>query len=321
MRDAGVDTVVLEVSSHSLAMQRVHTLRFEVAVFTNLTQDHLDFHADMDAYAEVKARLFSSDHLAGTAVVHAADPRAGQMSGVARAAGNRVVTFGRGAEAGADVFSSAEQITLEGSTFTLHCAGERRPVSLPLPGDFQLENALAAAAAAHALGADLDSIQRGLAGCEPVPGRLERVSPTLPTVFVDYAHTPDAIDAVLARVRPLVAGRLICVFGCGGDRDRGKRPLMAQAACRRADRVIATTDNPRSESPGDILRDVAEGLSGDFAVIEDRRSAIRAAVTEAARDDVIVIAGKGHEDYQLVAGERLAFDDREEARAALEAAQ
>ncbi len=317
MRDLGVQLVVLEVSSHSLTLHRVHTLRFEVAVFTNLTQDHLDYYRDMDEYAAAKASLFSGDQLDGTAVVHVADAQAERMATVARDSGNRVLTFAR--QADADVRSAREQISLLGSRFEIESADGGCEIELPLPGDFQIENALAAASAAHALGIDWSAIKNGLDGCEPVPGRLERVASTDPAVFVDYAHTPDAVDAMLSRVRGFVRGRLICVFGCGGDRDRGKRPLMAEAACRHADYVVATSDNPRTEDPSAILRDIEPGLSGEHEIVLDRREAIRRAVSLAAVDDVVVIAGKGHEDYQIIGDEKLPFDDREEARQALEA--
>ena len=317
MRDLGVELVALEVSSHSLALRRVHTLRFEAAVFTNLTQDHLDYHRDMDEYAAAKASLFSGERLDGTAVVHAADAQAERMAAVARDAGNRVLTFAR--QAGADVHSAKEQISLMGSRFEIESADGSCEIELPLPGDFQIENALAAASAAHALGIGWPAIKNGLDGCEPVPGRLERVAPADPAVFVDYAHTPDAVDAVLSRVRGFVRGRLVCVFGCGGDRDRAKRPLMAEAACRHADYVIATSDNPRTEDPARILRDLEPGLSGEHEIVPDRREAIRRAVSLAAVDDVVVIAGKGHEDYQIIGEEKRPFDDREEARRALEA--
>jgi UDP-N-acetylmuramoyl-L-alanyl-D-glutamate--2,6-diaminopimelate ligase len=188
-----------------------------------------------------------------------------------------------------------------------------------LPGDFQVENALATSAAAWALGIGPERIAEGIARCPAVPGRLERVGNALPLVLVDYAHKPGALDFMLARVRPFVRGRLICVFGCGGDRDRTKRPLMARAACRHADLVIATSDNPRSEDPAAILREVAAGLSGRHELIVDRRAAIARAVSLAGDDDVVVIAGKGHEDYQIVGSERRPFDDRIEAARALAA--
>jgi UDP-N-acetylmuramoyl-L-alanyl-D-glutamate--2,6-diaminopimelate ligase len=317
MRDEGARGVALEVSSHALSLGRVHGLAFQVAVFTNLTQDHLDHHGDMAAYAEAKALLFGPEHLAGTAVLNAADPSAARLAAVARAHGRRVLTYARGAQARADVCSVAERVELAGSQLEVELAGERHALHLPLAGDFQVENALAAIGAGHALGLDWSAIRAGLERCPPVPGRLERVAGSRPIVLVDYAHTPDALERVLSRVRSLARARLIAVFGCGGDRDRSKRAPMARAACAHADLVIATSDNPRSEDPDAILRDVAAGLSGAHEVIADRRRAIRRAIELAGPDDVVVIAGKGHEDYQIVGRTKHPFDDRVEARAAL----
>jgi UDP-N-acetylmuramoyl-L-alanyl-D-glutamate--2,6-diaminopimelate ligase len=319
MRDAGVRCVALEVSSHSLALGRVGTLRFAVAVYTQLSQDHLDFHEDLEAYGETKARLFGPEYLAGTAVLNAHDALTPRLAELARGAGHPVMRYARGKATPADLQSVDEDVTLAGSRFRVETADGPLDIVLPLPGDFQIENALAAIGTALALELPMRAIRDGLAQCPPVPGRLERVAPELPAVFVDYAHTPDALDRVLARVRPLVSGRLICVFGCGGDRDKSKRAPMARAACAHADLAIATSDNPRSEDPEAILRDVAEGLSGQSEIVVDRRAAIERAVSEAAPDDVVVIAGKGHEDYQLIGNERRSFDDRVEARRALEA--
>jgi UDP-N-acetylmuramoyl-L-alanyl-D-glutamate--2,6-diaminopimelate ligase len=192
-----------------------------------------------------------------------------------------------------------------------------RELLLPLPGDFQVDNALAALAVGRALGLSWDDVVRGLETCPPVPGRLERVGSSTPIVLVDYAHTPNSLERMLARVRPLVRGELIAVFGCGGDRDPTKRAPMARAACANADFVIATSDNPRTEDPEAILREVAVGLSGAHEVIADRRRAIERAIARARPDDCVVIAGKGHEDYQIVGREKRHFDDREEAARAL----
>ncbi len=319
MRAAGVACVALEVSSHSLALGRVRTLRFEVAVYTQLTQDHLDFHADLEEYGATKAQLFGAEYLAGTAVLNARDALTPRLAALARDAGRPVLSYARGSEPAVDLWSSEERIDLAGSRFTVSTPAGSCPITLPLPGDFQIENALAAIGTGLALNVPLELIADGLEHCPAVPGRLERVSSSEPAVFVDYAHTPDALDRVLARVRPLVRGRLICVFGCGGDRDKSKRAPMARAACAHADHVVATSDNPRSEPPEAILRDVREGLSGSFEVLVERRDAIRRAVSLAEPADVVVIAGKGHEDYQIVGEERRPFDDRVEARAALEA--
>jgi UDP-N-acetylmuramoyl-L-alanyl-D-glutamate--2,6-diaminopimelate ligase len=318
MRDAGAECVALEVSSHSLSLGRVRTLRFAVAVYTQLSQDHLDFHADLDAYADAKARLFSAEYLTGTAVLNTADALTPRLAEDARAAGAAVLTYGRGVDAAADLRTTHEDVSLSGARFDVQSPAGTQEFTLPLPGDFQVENALGAIGAGIALGIPLASIAEGLAQCPPVPGRLERVGSATPAVFVDYAHTPDALDRVLSRVRPFVVGRLICVFGCGGDRDRSKRAPMARAACKHSDLAIATSDNPRTEDPHAILADVAEGLSGDAETVPDRREAIRRAILGAAPDDVVLIAGKGHEDYQIVGTERRPFDDRDEARAALE---
>ncbi|MFQ5697850.1 MAG: UDP-N-acetylmuramoyl-L-alanyl-D-glutamate--2,6-diaminopimelate ligase [Myxococcota bacterium] len=314
MRDAGVDTVVLEVSSHSLALDRVFGLCFDAAVFTHLTQDHLDFHGTMERYFEAKARLFASPYLGGTAILGATDPRSAELARRARATGHPVITFGRGPLSKAQVHTSDESVSLAGSLLRVEGTGEPLEVAVPLAGEFQVDNALAAIATAAALEVPARSIVAGLRECPPVPGRLERIGAGDPIVLVDYAHTPDALRRVLESVRPLVSGRVICLFGCGGDRDRTKRAEMARAACAGSDRVIATSDNPRSEDPGAILRDVEKGLSGPYEVIEDRRQAIRRAIESAEPGDAVLLAGKGHEDIQLVGGRRLPFDDRLEAR-------
>jgi UDP-N-acetylmuramoyl-L-alanyl-D-glutamate--2,6-diaminopimelate ligase len=315
MREAGTDTAVLEVSSHSLALGRVRTLRFAAAVFTQLSQDHLDFHGDMERYAAAKGELLGETYLDGPAVLNAADPYACELADRLRAAGRAVVTFGR--ESDADIYSVDESISLAGSLMRVSGLGDPLDVVLPLPGDFQIENAMAAIATAHALGVPREAIIEGLRDCPAVPGRLERVGTGDPVVLVDYAHTPDALDRVLERVRPHVPGRLIAVFGCGGDRDHTKRAPMAEAACRHADHVVATSDNPRTEDPEAILSDVAAGLAGSFEIILDRREAIRRAIALSRPGDAVVIAGKGHEDYQILGRERVPFDDRVEARQAL----
>jgi UDP-N-acetylmuramoyl-L-alanyl-D-glutamate--2,6-diaminopimelate ligase len=319
MRDAKVEAVAMEVSSHSLVQGRVRGLRFAVAVFTQLAHEHLDFHGDLESYGKAKSLLFGAESLAGTAVLNAADPWSARYAEVARAGGNRVVTYARGAAARADYVTTREAVELAGSRLTVRGPDGERELALPLPGDFQVDNALAALAAGRALGLSWDAVAAGLETCPPIPGRLERVGSDWPIVLVDYAHTANSLEKMLSRVRPLVRGKLIAVFGCGGDRDKTKRAPMARAACANADFVIATSDNPRTEDAGAILRDVAAGLSGSYEVIADRRAAIAAAVARAAREDCVVIAGKGHEDYQIVGREKRHFDDREEALAALRA--
>ncbi len=335
MRTAGTDAAVMEVSSHGLALGRVDGCRFAVAAFTNLTQDHLDFHGDMDRYGEAKLLLFR-EHLAegGSAVVNLDDDAGPRFADAARSAGARVVGVSRQAGRGADVTLVDADVTLGGTTGRIALPSGPLDITCPLIGDFNVENVLVAAGCAIALGVDPAALRAGLAACPQVPGRVERVGAEVrgaPTVLVDYAHTPDAVEKLLRTVRPLSRGRLVTVFGCGGDRDRAKRPLMAEAVARYSDRVIATSDNPRSEDPLAILRDVEAGLSklsrvvpadlsataASFTTVSDRRAAIELALEIARPEDTVVIAGKGHEDYQIVGRERLPFDDRSEALRAL----
>jgi UDP-N-acetylmuramoyl-L-alanyl-D-glutamate--2,6-diaminopimelate ligase len=339
MRTRGVDAVAMEVSSHGLALGRVDGCRFAVGAITNLTQDHLDFHGTMEAYRDAKALLFAR-HIAagGVAVVHLDDSYAPAFVEAARSAGVRLVTTSRRPETGADVALLSADVSLSGTRAAVRLPGPPGAapleVTLPLIGDFNLENMLVAVGIATALGVAPASIAAGLAAVPQVPGRVERVHaalPGAPTVLVDYAHTPDAVEKLLRTVRPLAQGRLITVFGCGGDRDRAKRPLMAQAVARWSDRVVATSDNPRTEDPMAILGEVERGLGGlcrvgalaldatgaSYTVLADRRAAIELALAIAQPKDTVVIAGKGHEDYQIVGHERLPFDDRAEARRAL----
>ena len=328
----------MEVSSHGLELGRVQSCAFKVAAFTNLSQDHLDFHGSMDAYLASKARLFR-DHLApnATAVVNIDDASGEKIIGVAREAGASILRVGRGANATADLRLIDHEIRLEGTRATLEDSDGRFEVSLPLIGDFNLENLLVAAGIGRAMGIDHETLAAGIAACPQVPGRMERVLGTgenEPTVLVDYAHTPDAVEKLLCAVRPLCKGRLIAIFGCGGDRDRTKRPLMAQAVAAHADCAIATSDNPRTEDPVAILADVEAGLStltrveasellsadaapGRYSVLIDRREAIDRAILGAGPNDTVVLAGKGHEDYQILGREKFPFDDRQEARRAL----
>jgi len=339
MCTAQIDAALMEVSSHGLELGRVSGCAFRIAAFTNLSQDHLDFHGSMDSYLASKERLFR-DHLApgAIAVINIDDPASEKMIGVARDAGAGILRVGRGRNARADLRLTSSEIQLEGTRAELEDASGRFEVELPLIGDFNLENLLVATGVARALGIDSDLIARGIAVCQQVPGRMERIKGSgrdEPTVLVDYAHTPDAVEKLLCAVRPLCQGRLIVVFGCGGDRDRAKRPLMAEAVARNADLAIATSDNPRTEDPNLILADVEAGLHdlervendalfasdsgplGRYAVLVDRREAINLALAEADASDTVVLAGKGHEDYQIIGLEKFPFDDREEARRAL----
>jgi len=335
MRTAGVDSVAMEVSSHGLALGRVEGCTFAVAAATNVTQDHLDFHGDMERYLAAKAALFEA-RLAtgGAAVINLDDASATAFVRAARARDARLFRVTRRADGEAEVRLLSATCRLEGTDARVATPVGELDLALPLLGDFNLENALVAVGIGCALGLSADVIRTGIARCPQVPGRMERVGADqggAPTVLVDYAHTPDAVDKLLAAVRPLAQGRLLTVFGCGGDRDRAKRPLMAEAAARHSDRVIATSDNPRTEDPARILADVEPGLASMKActagsldttergcvTVVDRREAIGLAVAIARPEDTLVIAGKGHEDYQIVGREKLPFDDREEAAHAL----
>jgi UDP-N-acetylmuramoyl-L-alanyl-D-glutamate--2,6-diaminopimelate ligase len=334
MRSRGVDAVSMEVSSHGLALGRVEGCRFAAAALTNVTQDHLDFHGDMPSYVEAKRLLFR-DHLrpGAAAVVNADDPNAPSFLAAAGAAGARVLRVSR-RDPAAEVFVEHAEVRLDGTRAALRLPGGSLELQIPLVGEFNVENVAVAVGVAAGLGIAGDAIARGVAACPQVPGRVERVGAELagaPTVLVDYAHTPDAVDKLLRTLRPLARGRLIAVFGCGGDRDRGKRPLMARAVAAWSDRAIATSDNPRTEDPERILDDVEGGLDkltrvapealdatpSSWSRVADRRRAIELALGIARSEDTVVVAGKGHEDYQIVGRERLPFDDREEARRAL----
>jgi UDP-N-acetylmuramoyl-L-alanyl-D-glutamate--2,6-diaminopimelate ligase len=309
LRHSGVRTVAMEVSSHSLEQRRVEGIAFAAAVFTNLTRDHLDYHGTMEAYRAAKLRLINLLTRDGTAVFNADDPAWKSVP-----ASPHRVTFG--VDASADV--TARDITYHsrGCDFLLVTPTGAVPVTLPLIGDFNVANALAAAATAIALKHPLRDVAERLSHAPQVPGRLERIW-SAPTVLRDYAHTPDALDRALRAIRPFarpvgeVAGRLIVVFGCGGDRDRGKRPEMGRIAETMADVAIVTSDNPRTEDPERILDDIEAGMQHrDHVRIVDRRDAIAAALRMASPHDVIVLAGKGHETYQIRGTESFPFDER-----------
>jgi len=293
----------MEASSHALHQRRVEGLAFDAAVFTNLTRDHLDYHGTMEAYFDAKAMLIG--HLApgGVAVINADDPA---WEALPRT--KRTVRFGTARAA--DVHATDVRCTPDGSRFALVFDGAPHEVALPMLGDFNVANALAAAACAWGLGAAPQTIVARLGTMPQVPGRLEIVNGR-PTVLRDYAHTPDALERSIDAVRPFATGRLIVVFGCGGDRDRGKRPEMGRIAVDRADVAIATSDNPRTEDPERILDDIEAGMHGaPHERIEDRRAAIARAIAIAAPQDVVLLAGKGHEIYQIRGTTRLPFDER-----------
>lgn len=304
---AGVRTVAMETSSHALHQHRLDTLRFAAGVFTNLTRDHLDYHGTMEAYLEAKAMLVALLAPDGVAIVNADDPAWTSLPRAPR-------RVGFGLEADADVRAQDVVFTPRGSMWTLAAGGERHDVALPLIGDFNVANALAASAAAWSLGMPLSRIAERLGTMPQVPGRLEIVNEH-PVVLRDYAHTPDALERALGAVRPFATRRLIVVFGCGGDRDRGKRPEMGRIAQGGADLAIVTSDNPRTEDPERILDDIEAGMTaGGHQRMEDRRAAIARAIAIAGEGDVVLLAGKGHEDYQIRGTVKYPFDEREIVR-------
>jgi UDP-N-acetylmuramoyl-L-alanyl-D-glutamate--2,6-diaminopimelate ligase len=311
MVDAGDRSCAIEVSSHALELERVADVRFAAAAFTNLTQDHLDFHPDMEHYYAAKARLFED----APSAINIGDPYGVRLAGEA---GGAVVSYARGGDE-ADVRPHAVEIG-PGGVISLIARTPRGilPLDVRLRGGFNVENVLAAVAVAEILELPHESVRAGIAAVTGVPGRFEAVDGGAPfTVLVDYAHTPDGLENVLRSAREITTGRLICVFGCGGDRDRGKRPLMGAIARRLADVAIVTSDNPRSEDPEAIIAEITAGVAMDTE--PDRRAAIARAIETARPGDVVVIAGKGHEQGQQFGDVVLPFDDRTVAREALEA--
>ena len=350
MVERRVTHVVMEVSSHALAQGRLQGVLFDVALFTNLTRDHLDFHGDMESYFNAKKLLFT-EHLkqGATAVIlqegeggeNAAElgwgrRLAGELAADAgwRAAKRTIITCGM--EAGSDIFPGRTVKSLAGIEAEVALPSGVMPMATRLVGDYNLKNVLGCLGVGTALGLDMERMRQALGSFAGVPGRLERVGEVdacRPAVFVDYAHTPDALENVLATLRELTSGRLIVIFGCGGDRDRGKRPLMGAVAGRLADVVLVTSDNPRSESPEMILAEIETGLRGlprlrgeallrrpwlcGYDIIASRREAIRVGVQGAQSGDVVLLSGKGHECYQIDRAGKKFFDDRLEARQSL----
>jgi UDP-N-acetylmuramoyl-L-alanyl-D-glutamate--2,6-diaminopimelate ligase len=318
-RAAGCDHVAMEVSSHALDQGRVDGVRFAVAVFTNLTRDHLDYHGTMDAYFEAKARLFAVDGLA-CAVVNTDDPWGRRLAETGIRAARRITVSAAG-DARADVRAADVALGAAGIAFTLETPWGAARVGSPLLGRFNVDNLCAVAACLGALGHPIERIAGALAGLQPVAGRMNRLGGhgAAPLVVVDYAHSPDALEKALRSLRAHTAGRLWCVFGCGGERDAGKRPQMGAIAERLADVVVVTDDNPRGEDGDAIVAQVLEGLADPArAVVQrDRAQAIALAVARAAPGDTVLVAGKGHEAYQEVGGVKRPFDDLACARDAL----
>jgi UDP-N-acetylmuramoyl-L-alanyl-D-glutamate--2,6-diaminopimelate ligase len=327
MVEAGDGYCAMEVSSHALVLHRADAIHFAAKVFTNLSQDHLDFHADMEDYFEAKRLLFSGEGGApiielegGVSVINADDPYGRRLA--------EDLDCGSDAEcisysaAGGEADLSAREVNFDasGSRFICSTAEGEIEVRIPLPGDFNVANALAALAVARALGLDLRAAAAALASVEQVPGRFESIDEGQAfAVVVDYAHTPDSLENVLKAARRVTEGRLISVFGCGGDRDRDKRPLMGRAAAELSDVVVVTSDNPRSEDPAAIIEQIEAGIDddapADVAVEQDRRAAIALALGRAGESDTVVIAGKGHEQGQeFEDGRKIPFDDRDVTR-------
>ena len=323
MVEAGMDTAVLEVSSHALALDRVEGCGFDTVVFTNLTQDHLDFHETMESYYHAKLRLFQEFVVPASktgpkrAIINIDD-----AWGVRLQAETPVPVWTYSLRRRADIYATNVTLSMDGTRFTVHTPRGSLDIQSVLVGEHNVSNLLASIGVGLARGMSLDDVRQGILGFRTVPGRFEHVEAGQDfSVIVDYAHTEDALAQLLAAARQLRRERIITVFGCGGDRDPGKRPKMGRVAAQRSDVVFLTSDNPRTEDPEAILRDIEQGVLGLSAsergasyVITDRRAAIRAALLEARPGDVVLIAGKGHEDYQVIGKTRHRFDDREVVR-------
>ena len=315
MRSAGCTHVVMEVSSHAVTLERIGGVRFDIAAFTNLTEDHLDFHKTMDCYCDAKAELFRRCE---RAVVNADDSYSSRILAAARCPVLTTSVSGSGG-----LWAENLELLSEGVSFTAHCDGETAAVHLPIPGKFTVYNALTVLGIAKQMGISLTEAAQALKAARGVKGRVEVVpTPGTPwSVLIDYAHTPDGLENVLSSVKDFCKGRLIAVFGCGGDRDPMKRPIMGEIGVKLSDIAVITSDNPRTESPMAIIEDILKGVKkeyGEYIVMEDRRAAIRYAMDIAEKDDIIVLAGKGHETYQEINGHKYHLDEREEVAAHLQ---
>jgi len=324
--DAGCGFAAMEASSQAIDLHRCDWLRFRIAIFTNLTQDHLDYHGTMENYFDAKKKLFDGrlGEKPESCVINIDDDWGLKLAEDLKAAGQKVVTISQNAESGADLTAENVEVSLlSGTTFLLRTPNGEKQISSPLVGRPHVYNMLTATAAALELGYSLDSIVNGLAKCVGAPGRFERVPHDGDfAVVVDYAHTDDALLNTLRTARPLTNGRVITVFGCGGDRDKTKREQMGRVAGENSDVVFITSDNPRTEDPLKIIEAIEVGVKAsgnEFRSISDRRLAIQEAIKEAKTGDVVIIAGKGHETYQIVGNEKFHFDDREVAAEAIAA--
>ena len=326
MRDAGVNTAILEVSSHALSLDRVSGCEFDVVVFTNLTQDHLDFHTDMDEYFHAKLRLFTelvegrNKAVGKRAIINLDDGRGAQIL-----EHTSIPAWTYGIRAESDIRASDIQLFMKGTSFKVRTPHGHLSINSRLVGEHNVYNLLAAIGVGLQFGMTPSAIETALESVENVPGRFEQINDGQDfSVVVDYAHTEDALLRLLAAAKTVKTGRIITVFGCGGDRDKGKRPKMGQAAVQHSDMVFLTSDNPRTEDPLRILHDIEAGILDiprearcEYRVIPDRREAIESAIRTARSEDLVLIAGKGHEDYQLVGTRRLDFDDRQIAKEAI----
>jgi len=307
MADENVDSVVMEVSSHSLALGRVEGCEYDIGVFTNLSQDHLDFHANMEEYRDAKAKLFTQSKLA----IINEDDKNGRW--IKKRVPTKVFTYGIYKDA--DIYARELEITDRGVAFHLHTPSGSIPINLAIPGIFSIYNGLAAASICYNLGISLEIIAQGLQEVKGVDGRFELLDTgTDYSVILDYAHTPDGLENILTTAKEFAKGRIITLFGCGGDRDHGKRPIMGEIAGKYSDLCIITSDNPRSEDPMDIIKDIVPGIEKtgcDYTIIENRREAIEYALAQAQKDDIVILAGKGHETYQILKDKTIPFDEKQ----------
>jgi len=317
MVDAGAEYMVIEASSHALSQDRLAAVDFKAAAFTNLTGDHLDYHKTKESYLAAKTRLFTALTPEATAVLNRHAP---ESSSIARATKARVCWYA--IEERADLTAHIESMTVSGTSFVLEYEGRRERVTTPLLGRYNVANHLAAAGLCLRAGLDLGAVAKGLSALTGVPGRLEKVEGDGSAVIVDYAHTDDALQNVLTTLKPLCRGRLVVVFGCGGDRDKTKRPRMARVVERWADRIVVTSDNPRTEQPQAIINDIMVGFkdpgSERVTIEADRRKAIELAIESAAPGDIVLLAGKGHETYQIIGTTKFDFSDKDIARQCLQ---
>ncbi|MHC4460156.1 MAG: UDP-N-acetylmuramoyl-L-alanyl-D-glutamate--2,6-diaminopimelate ligase [Planctomycetota bacterium] len=313
MVNAGSKYMVIEASSHALAQNRLAAVNFKAAAFTNLAGDHLDYHKTREDYLAAKTRLFQTLSPDATAVLNKQSPDAKQIAGKTRA---KILWYA--VDEPADLAAHIESMNISRTVFVLEYAGQRQKVNTSLLGRYNVSNSLAAAGLCLAVGLDLETIAAGLSALRTIPGRLEKLDANGVSVFIDYAHTDDALKNALSTLKSFCKGRLTVVFGCGGDRDRTKRPRMARVAEELADWVIVTSDNPRTERPADIISEIVAGFenpdSQTIMIESDRKKAIELAIKTAVKDDIILIAGKGHETYQIIGEQKFHFSDMEIAR-------